>query len=199
MPRDLPIMFSAPMVLALLAGRKTQTRRLATSPLARAEPGDRLWVRENFWHAPAHMGFDRTHGAHGHVAYSAGPGMTADAEDRARAYGVKQRPSIRMPRWASRLTLVVTEVRRQSLVDITDADALAEGVVEVRQPDRDGYRHFAVPGTVDREWPTPRAAFAGLWERLHGPQSWMAETWVVALSFTVHRVNIDQMEVSDAA
>lgn len=193
MPRDLPIIFSAPMVLALLAGRKTQTRRLATSPLARAEPGDRLWVRETF-----------TTTQHGKAVYR------ADARDQTGqrwseitpgdpASEVRWHPSRHMPRRASRLTLVVTEVRRQSLVDITDADALAEGVVEVRQPDRDGYRHFAVPGTVDREWPTPRAAFAGLWERLHGPQSWMAETRVVALSFAVHRVNIDQMEVSDAA
>lgn len=46
MPKDRGIMFSAPMVHALIAGRKTQTRRMATSPLAKCEPGDRLWVRE---------------------------------------------------------------------------------------------------------------------------------------------------------
>ena len=185
---DRPIMFSAPMIAALLAGRKTHTRRLATSPLRHAQPGDRLWVREAWKAVPA----------------SAYPGEKStpnpSAPDEVAVYrahwsyssgGVPWRPSIHMPRWASRFTLVVTEVRVQQLIDITEADAMAEGVQEVRDPDRDGFRHFSVPGTMTKEWPTARAAFADFWESLHGAQSWTAGTDVVALTFTVARRNVD--------
>lgn len=209
---DRPIIFSAPMVRALLGGRKTMTRRMAwrvsmrpggpildgangqmdivethqvhePSPWLKVQPGDRLWVRENFWHAPAEMGFDRTHGMHGHVAYSAGPGMGADAEDRARAYGVKQRPSRHMPRRFSRLTLTVTAVRVERLQDISEADALAEGT---REPSlRDLGKDLAQAAWSERQ------VFKRLWNHLHGPSAWDANPEVVALTFTVRRGNID--------
>lgn len=88
--KEYPIIFSAPMVRALLEGRKTQTRRLASSPLAKVQPGDRLWVRESFHPEGTYM---------------------ADHPGDARSMGWK--PSIHMPRSASRLTLHVTDVRRQ--------------------------------------------------------------------------------------
>lgn len=192
---DRPILFSAPMVRALQEGRKTQTRRLAwkdvacptsdgghiirrtgPSPWQRIQPGDRLWVRENFWHAPASMGFDATHGAHGHIAYTAGPGMGADAEDRARAYGVKHRPAIHMPRWASRLTLTVTAARVEPLRAISDEDASAEGVAPRAPGEPPGMAAYR---------------FRELWDDLHGPDSWDANPEVVVLTFTVQGRNID--------
>lgn len=108
-----PIIFSAPMVRALLEGRKTQTRRLATSPLRHCAPGDLLYVRE------AH--FVQCAG------YKDGSGKLilyrADTPDAPTTWT----PSIHMPRFASRLTLEVTVVRAQKLHWITVADVKAEG------------------------------------------------------------------------
>lgn len=198
--RDHPIIFSGAMVRALLDGRKTQTRRLAwrvapaavrfddpsagltpgtPSPWQRVEVGDRLWVRENYWHAPVEAGFDSTGGCRGTLVYSADPGMTADAEERARARGIKQRPSIHMPRWASRLTLTVAEVRLQHLQEISEADAVAEGL----RRKEGGYR----PGTRGDHIGT----FAHLWDSLHGAGAWDANPAVIALTFNVAHHNID--------
>ena len=84
-----------------------------------------------------------------------------------------------MPRWASRLTLIVTDVRVQRLQDITVEDALAEGVQK-----------------TDEYLDMPRMAFRALWDSLHGPGAWNDNPWVCALTFDVHRRNIDQMEVA---
>lgn len=147
---DRPIIFSGPMVKALLDGRKTQTRRLATSPLARCTAGDRLYVRE----------------AHAFVG-SNDPGLLVTRADYPACVPrrfenvppeteVSWRPSIHMPRWASRLTLIVDCVRVQSLQDISRTDAIAEGfaalskdgtLVKYGLPDRDG-----LPGNDDLGW-----------------------------------------------
>ena len=137
--KERPILCSAPDVMAILDGRKTQTRRImkpqpnrtwpdevtphwsvggnrtlpgASNPLRcpYGVPGDRLWVREA-WRLPD--------GApKGWVDYRAD-----DTRD-----GFKWKPSIHMPRWASRITLEVTDVRVERLQDISEADAMAEGV-----------------------------------------------------------------------
>jgi hypothetical protein len=181
---DVPIIFSAPMVLALLAGRKTMTRRLAwtarknslrhhpggavsndpwaRSPWQGVKPGDRLWVREsiklgNHYVADGTEAFD----PHGH-----------------RFGWVWQRPllpSIYMPRAYSRITLVVTATKIERLQMIRNADILAEGI----------------PGD-----PPQSVVFAGLWDQLHGPDSWSANPDVVALTFAVHQQNIDAMEAA---
>ena len=160
-----PIIFSAPMVRALLAGCKTQTRRLAwQKPLRpvllptvwqRIRPGDRLWVRE-IWH-PGQVVADyenRFHASVRSISYRA----TWESGPTSFAW----RSPIHMPRVASRLTLAVTATRIERLQAITAADALAEGV------DRDG--------------------FAQLWNFLHGPGAWDANPWVVALTFTVESI-----------
>jgi hypothetical protein len=85
-----------------------------------------------------------------------------------------------MPRWASRLTLTVTEVRVQRLQEISRGDAMAEGC----------------PHANMAEGPDPREWFRDLWNSLHGPDAWAANPWVAAMSFTVHRCNIDQMEAA---
>ena len=119
---DRPIIFSAPMVPALLDGRKTMTRRMAWRSVGKGglfedtfstvwqkvRPGDRLWVRENFRNGPSYDGV--TAGAVPWFAtkwYEAGPARSEVLRTPITAAG-KLRPSIHMPRWASRLTLVVT-------------------------------------------------------------------------------------------
>lgn len=135
--KERPILFSGPMVRAILDGQKTQTRRVInekwlpiveeclrvngkwvwstldydlTTPYG--QPGDRLWVRETW--AEKHEG----------VAYIAYRATTPEA-----CWGnTKWKPSIFMPRWASRINLKITDVRVERLKDITVEDALCEGV-----------------------------------------------------------------------
>jgi len=186
---DRPIIFSAPMVRALLSGRKTQTRRLATSPLRKCLVGDRLYVREA-WYAARSL--DRT-------KPSLIP-LDADIEHAAtaRSYaeiGLKGRirPGMHMPRWASRLTLIVEGVRVEPLQAISEADAIAEGVIE--DPDKG----FCVPGVEhpNRDFPwlsrsTARGMYGALWDTLHGPGQWLGNPDVVALTFRVVLGNIDR-------
>lgn len=223
--RERPILFSAPMVRALLAGTKTQTRRvvkprpptekdfphsvfgmspavadgikmysmddyerLAKHPtewelfgsvgVARdggfpkryrcpyGAPGDRLWVRE------AWAGYrEKVAGVRGDVpivAYRA-----TDEDDY--LPGMPWRPSIYMPRWASRITLRVTDVRVERLNDISEADALAEGALPSW---RDG-----TPIKHDGTGAICREAYAELWEHINGPGSWAGNPWVWVVSF----------------
>lgn len=178
-------------VRALLDGRKTMTRRLAALPpkkiggrlmtgcvssWTRVQPGDRLWVREAW--APDFDGAALWRESRwGSEPFS--------PEDKP----VKWRPSIHMPRWASRLTLIVTATKIERLQEISDDDSLAEGV------DLNG----AVAGhdfNIDHEWwpGGPRRQFERLWRSLHGPDSWDANPEVVALTFRVVRANIDSAE-----
>ena len=177
---DRPIIFSAPMILALLGGRKTQTRRLASSPLAKCLPGDKLWVRENLTARPM-ANFLTGEPTNAIVAAYA-----ADDEDVVEAAGFnlapwwkrgKGLPSIHCPRWASRITLTVTEVRRQRLWEISDLDARAEGTHGYWQ--LEGY-----------------PAFRAIWSDLHGAENWDANPEIVALTFTVERRNIDAKDAA---
>lgn len=93
----------------------------------------------------------------------------------------KLRPPMFVPRWASRITLTVTDVRVQRLNDISEADAQAEGAPAIgadEAPDEDERSH--------------RWGFINLWNSLHGPGAWEANPWVAAYTFTVARGNIDQ-------
>jgi len=186
---------------------------LQTVPYA---PGDRLWVRETFAVEPDGMGAVR-------VVYAAG-GMDADLDfsgdakriaqaDRLWTDPERNRPSIHMPRWASRLTLIVADVRVQRLQDIGEADARAEGATQRLECHgfRDMYPGWSMdwskvgehsdyatggPGPLqERDISLGDAcmAFASYWNEINGPGAWEANPWVVALTFTVHRCNIDQM------
>ena len=198
-----PILFSAPMVLALLDGRKTQTRRCGVrdflrsgvmewngremQPLPSYAPGDRLWVKETW--RPSINAADPWHVAvlyphNGEVKHW---GWSTDADfgdwniPKAAAKG--NVTPLFMPRWASRLTLIVTDVRVQRLQEINEADAIAEGVYETWP----GGWDFCRNETCFR---TPVSAFANLWNSIHGPDAWVANPWVCALTFDVHRCNI---------
>lgn len=201
---DRPILFSAPMVRALLAGRKTQTRRLATSPLAKAGRGDRLWVREAWFHVEPVRSAPLFVGHAGAAAFKADDTFIGCH---------RWKPSIHMPRWASRLTLEVTEVRRQDLWDITTADAMAEGLFTATSAElcihEDADGQLIPDRTPGRRWywaaeglkvsSCPREAYRALWDHLHGVGSFDSGPEVVALSFTVHPVNIDSLDPAPCA
>lgn len=213
--RERPILFSGPMVRAILAGSKTQTRRIVKPqplltadmgwiqprgsqektpdavndpPYGRGEAlwksesmcpygrtGERLWVRETFG--------DR-------ADYAAIGALRKDRyyyEADGRKSGWKYRPSIHMPRAASRITLEITGVRVERLNEISDSDAFAEGcqVIPPRQPNtKPGY---VFEGTrADRCnlcHKSPQTAFACLWDEIHGEDSWESNPWVWVVEF----------------
>lgn len=203
-----PILFSGPMVRALLDGRKTQTRRVLKpqpnvlkngrwyQPFTdkpehwqyalgdhihgyldvKFRRGDLLWVRENAYFAP-----DR-------CAYAAdNPSLTNG--ERVEGFG-RCRPSIHMPRWASRITLEVTGVKLERLQDISREDAIAEGI-EVDQSGRFNviaWRNYAFD---NHPFNCAIASFRSLWCSINGADAWDANPWVVAPIFTVHKVNVD--------
>ncbi|WP_322883252.1 hypothetical protein [Sinorhizobium medicae] len=207
---DRPILFSGPMVRALIDERKTQTRRLCKDqpppgvtiirktirPFG-GEPyhaferrtkfgnfggevpvkisrGDRLWVRET-WQGLSFGDYQPTKSSLCEVRYAA-TDPCADLDGEARGY--PWRPSIFMPRWASRLTVIVTDVRVERLQDISIADALAEGW----------------PGAVEANKMPATKWYRHLWDEINGAGAWEANPWVAAYTFTVIKQNIDQIE-----
>ncbi|MBK8199189.1 MAG: hypothetical protein IPK75_12570 [Acidobacteria bacterium] len=178
-----PIIFSTPMVQALLAGRKTQTRRLASSPLRRVEVGDLLWVREAYRQRD------------GGVIRDAAGGFE-DAFDPETVYAATSpkggpfKPSIHMPRWASRLTLEVTRVRYDRLQAISREDCQAEG-----HPCRPEISdELTVHLDAAHDW------FMDLWDTLHDKpgERWADDPQIVALTFKVHLANVDQVAAGKA-
>lgn len=194
-----PILMSAPMVRALLAGTKSQTRRIvkpqppadkprsawfepgvmgwAAPEVPSADwhrvrcpygvPGDTLWVRETWAvsHAVDHLKpGELPHGA-GMVYYAATENIG----------GLLKRPSIFMPRWASRITLEIAGVRVERLQDISEADAVEEGVDPL---------DFEPPPEENAGYDfSHRAAYARLWEQINGAGSWEANPYVWVIEF----------------
>jgi len=203
-----PILFTGPMVRAILNDRKGQTRRLVKAKDAdpsRCIPmptlmanvnewrfqngrwfgidgydtlvyakcpygsvGDRLWVRETW--TPDHAGFY----PHFPICYRADFGTEYDREN-GKVFSSEQnawfpfrwRPSIHMPRAASRITLEITGVRVERLNEISEEDARAEGVQKGMACD--DYTHVG--------------HFRSLWESINGKDSWSANPWVWVISF----------------
>ena len=194
--KEKPILFSGPMIRAILDGRKTVTRRIVKArdiewmdvhqglrepgnaercpygqPGAVVDSGhriggDRLYVRET-WAAPH---------AYDHLPPRLIPKDArihyAATEDRG---GLLWRPSIHMPRWASRITLEITSVRVERLQEIDIADAQAEGVSDTGA--------FILDGEGNEQG-GPIAEYAVLWEQINGPGSWDANPWVWCISFS---------------
>ncbi len=198
---DRGIIFSAPMVRALVDDRKTQTRRLGTSPLRRCVAGDRLWVRESFRFFSGGHDCEVYYLDKGTLATGPNTGQIPDASlaayfkmvDKARdkknrAFNI---PSIHMPRWASRITLTVAEVRFERLQSISEADAIAEGAaaVDLQHDERLSNAHrIDLAGTMSH-----RLGYERLWNSLHTDEGerWEDDPEIVALTFTVARKNID--------
>lgn len=244
--KERPILFSSPMVRALLAGRKTQTRRVVKPkpaealnflggrcdgsisgaddielrwdaccdddgkrldpqwlafcaeypeegclPIGRAygQPGDRLWVRETF----AHDGAE--------TLYAADCSDAELAEERKlrREFrgiadefpGGHWRPSIHMPRALSRIMLQITDVRVERLQEISETDAIDEGVLGLGKDWNasafpDYYEAFAIAAgnhTKPPLGPTPVERYVKLWEQRNGAGSWAANPWVWVIEF----------------
>ena len=217
--KEKPILFSAPMVRAILAGRKTMTRRVVkpqpfvdkalqgynritwwpktarevsgvmcpmamwrdgmpigetgAADIQRISPfpvGTQLWVRETF--RPIMSGL-----------YEGGWDYRADDPSASGVGFVPWKPSIFMPRRASRITLQVEEVRVERLQEITEADAIAEGMHKFHGVAMYGYDPNGTPG--DCVGGSFRGAFALLWEKINGPESWDANPFVWCVSFSV--------------
>jgi hypothetical protein len=170
------IMFSAPMVRAIAEGRKTQTRRLASSPLARLKPGTILWVRETF---SFDVAYDTLKPKHAPVRAA----VWFEADGRCRGGGVKGklRPAIHMPRFAARFGLRLDEVRVEPLHEVSEGDAIAEGVENISVGPGNLWKDYlAVPnGFFDA-----RFSYQSLWASLHGAENWAANPDVVVLSFS---------------
>lgn len=165
-----PILFSDPMIKAIVDGRKTQTRRIRLFPNVKI--GDLLWVRES-WRterqyddiAPRDIYKPDSHIPHPPIFYEAGNQKPHDD-----FIVGKKRASIFLPRWASRLTLKVKDIRVQRLRDISEEDAKAEGVKTIE-------------------------AFQMLWNDLNVARGygWDKNPWVTAYSFNPIFQNIDDV------
>jgi len=226
-PKEHPVLFSGPMVRALLSGRKTQTRRIVTPHNSYFWSAPREYWKHSLFseayadrgylHAPSHSSYDDDHSereecprclemgwdATTHRLYSkfaigdtlwvretwahdapdldscrrgcesdgirCGPYYKADASQ-FDADSLRWRPSVHMPRWASRISLEITAVRAERLQDINEEDCEAEGI-------GDGY-------LVRMRVPPPRKySFKALWEGLNGEDSWAKNPWVWVLNF----------------
>lgn len=203
--KEHPLLFNADMVRALLAGRKTQTRRVIDAPnllvdgngiskkrwleagfdlanawidngpspagnagpylkatcaedtthrlYPRMQPGHRIWVKETFEEGlctKSTLAYRATHK----------PSDLDEGWDEP----IKWKPSIFMPRWASRITLEIVSVRPERLKDISEADAIAEGAE---------YNYYTT--AVD--------AYRTIWEQINGTDSWEANPWVWVIEF----------------
>jgi hypothetical protein len=208
--KERPILFSGPMVRAILDGSKTQTRRVVKDAqlagIGRCHwsktgwahlrlsggcscqpvrcpygtPGDRLWVRETWQH---------NIGNGPPIIYRADHGAAQSVYEADLATGAWKvavsgwRPSIHMPRAASRILLEITDVRVQRLQEISDEDARAEGI---EYSDDYAVREHAHVGLDEGDLipnAPPMPSFRSLWERIHGPGSWHANPWVWAITF----------------
>ncbi len=199
------ILFSPPMVEGIIADRKTKTRRLVKGDTAKwsaieqsdrypgewvgwrdgelmasifcpyGVPGDRLWLRERWQTDVEDAGTTPRDIEQGRPIFYIG-GSSKNAGTMAVCAG-GWRPGIHMPRWASRLTLEVVDVRVERLGDVDDAEAIAEGVT--RMPDH-RTELWGVPGLPEICRPTPRLAFTSLWKSIHDQRfPWDAWVWVV--------------------
>jgi len=218
--KERPILFSAPMIRALIDGSKTQTRRIMKPQPVKpsvnesdecpsrwyengelngvpsnvwscpyGKPGDRLWVRETW--ASAYQD-----GCWGTAFFADGAFVQGKQQHpkgphfHAKELGehVRWKPSIHMPRWASRITLEITEVRVQRLQEISEEDARAEGsylgrcdcaVMQRRETTPLGISFHQTGCHIHGE------EFKYLWNCIHGEGSWAKNSWVWAVSFKV--------------
>lgn len=170
-----PIIMQSWGVRATMKGKKTQTRRIIkpqpsnmddklrrsyveSDALWKYPVGSMLWVRETWAPFPDDPPWRAEYKADGEIG---------EDGQHVPMWSKRWRPSIHMPRWASRLTLRITDVRVQRLQEITEEDAIAEGCE---------YK----PGM------TCRNVFAALWDSINGKRAtWSSNPWVYAISYEI--------------
>lgn len=245
---DHQILFAAPMVRALLDGRKTQTRRILPESaftwdkfvnrsfsgwqveklgpsrfilkancvgaeiVTPIQAGDRLWVKETHYlwghweKVPTEeplRGFDPDgprkmkrrfiRDESKAIEFDVEPHRLTKGMPIAQ-YGLYKRPSLFMQKIDSRLTLTVTDVRVQRLQDISEQDAIAEGIEKIGQiKGVPTWANYSNGPTLlsDGGLIMATASFHSLWDSINGPDAWDASPWVVAYTFTVEKRNID--------
>ncbi|WP_122050908.1 hypothetical protein [Asaia bogorensis] len=138
-------------------------------------PGDRFWVRETWGindyrycrpaPIPKKKPTDISADAVVYFATEADPEILAE---------MPRAPSLFMPRWASRLTLAVTDIRAHKLHEISEQDAIAEGCPDPSYQSGD-----------------PRGWFEQIWREISGVDAWAENPWVWAITFAVEHGNID--------
>lgn len=191
------IIMAAWTTLAILADQKDQTRRICKqasrhdidlSKCPYGKPGDRLWVRET-WQAWQQTNYEYdeheaiTRAVRGGlswaewVAENGRPHVEYRADSKSKGPWT---PAIHMPRWASRLTLEITDVRIEKLQYISEDDAKSEGVARKVSGCTHGWVGCDKAGCLGS---TYRAAFRDAWNDIHGHESWPANPWVWAISF----------------
>lgn len=186
--KERPILFSGPMVRAILDGRKTQTRRVCIGQreLSRAadfqisrcphgQPGDKLWVRETW----------RCRGGREYEYQRHQPSVMYRADAAPESYVCDDwRPSIHMPRWASRITLEIESVRVERVQEISEEDAKSEGT-----PDDALVHYYCEEGNDDDpignhrcNW---RYGFSRLWDSINLKRGfgWEANPLVWVITF----------------
>jgi hypothetical protein len=209
--KERPILFSGAMVRALLASSKTQTRRAVRLPHANplgqwepttfggadggrtatgetipeqggiwhtrtgdslacpyGQPGDRLWVREAW--------------ARTRVAQAMAEWIVYREGDNRTDYGGPWKPSIHMPRAASRILLEIVSVRVERLQDISESDCWAEGT-EVVDGSVDDLAIIDLAKRMGRSFEDAAPTYAALWESINGAGSWDANPWVWVVEF----------------
>lgn len=212
-PKVRPIIFSGPMVRAILEGRKTQTRRIMKKqPVIDPQTGDWLYIGSDGshevhpiekWieiqkkiHCPYGRHGDRLYvretwafidnseyGESDYYQYKADSGakypggwpgyFTRDEVPE----GVCWRPSIHMPRAASRILLEITDIRVERACDISEADAIAEGVKEGCFTG-----HYVDYADQDYQFDNAKDSFRSLWESINGPESWDKFIWAISFN-----------------
>jgi len=185
--KERPILFSRPMVRAILEGRKTMTRRVVKLRYGAdvvvtngqvwkparvdyagyvdcpyGQVGDRLW-------SPWFREDCDYYGLLGHDGV--GPVYVEDLE---------WKPSIRMPRTACHILLEITGVRVERLQDISEDDCLAEGIAQVVREKLPGIQQCGEYDIIDVD---PVAEYRDLWQSINGPDSWAANPWVWVIEF----------------
>lgn len=199
--KERPILFNSAMVKAILNGSKTQTRRILKNPeyfgcftgdcphwhkddcsdcIAKyakencpfGKVGDRLWVRET-WCPHKYSDPNKKHAYYraDHPDWIAGEDITG------------WKPSIHMPRWASRITLEITDIRVERLQDISEEDARAEGVLPFAHIGKDQKIAFDLNRRNQGEHPHT-VAFASLWDGIANEDTkWKSNPWVWVIRF----------------
>ena len=151
------------------------------------KPGDLLYVRESLVNVEEHGFKGPVYAASDEGAAILDYGLGSSPDDiEIDPDLIRQRPSIHMPRAASRLTLRTTEVRVQRLQDISEVDALAEGI-DVGAMNAANMASFRA-GTHQQLFANE---FMRLWWSINGRGSWDANPWVWVLSFEVIKQNVD--------